>query len=201
MILCDREIQQAIAEKRIIVDPNPGAAFMTSTSMDLRLAPLLHRWNFPANYESMGIRFRPGHRDFVYGQIEAAHTEAVSLLERPYDLPPAQKAPANFILGYTLEKIYIPITSRICARVEGKSSLGRMGLGVHVTAPTIHAGFGNNQQNLGAPIRLEIWNCGPITIELANEMRICQLILEEVREVPAEGYRGQFNAQGLRPPQ
>jgi dCTP deaminase len=36
----------------------------------------------------------------------------------------------------------LPHTARLAARVEGKSSLARLGLGVHVTAPTIHAGFG-----------------------------------------------------------
>ena len=39
----------------------------------------------------------------------------------------------------------------------------------------------------------EIWNFGPLPIELQTGMRICQLILEEVREVPQSGYEGQFN--------
>jgi dCTP deaminase len=102
-------------------------------------------------------------------------------------------------LGWTLERIYLPHTSRLCARVEGKSSLGRMGLGVHVTAPTIHAGFGHNKDdddNHGAPLRLEIWNIGPLPIVLVQGMRVCQLVLEEVREVPSAGYGGRFNLQG-----
>ena len=110
--------------------------------------------------------------------------------------------PQHFILGWTLERIYLPHTSRLCARVEGKSSLGRMGLGVHVTAPTIHAGFGHNKndpKDHGAPLRLEIWNVGPLPIVLAKGMRICQLIIEEVREVPRAGYGGDFNLQGPAP--
>jgi dCTP deaminase len=50
--------------------------------------------------------------------------------------------PGMFSLGWTIEKIQLPHTSRIAARVEGRSSLARIGIGVHVTAPTIHAGFG-----------------------------------------------------------
>jgi deoxycytidine triphosphate deaminase len=41
-----------------------------------------------------------------------------------------------------------------------------------------------------------MWNCGPLPIELQNGMRICQLILEEVREVPTAGYGGAHNEQG-----
>lgn len=52
----------------------------------------------------------------------------------------------------------------------------------------------------GDRLRLEIWNVGPIPIELVYEMRICQLIFEEVHGVPAKGYRGQFLGQGPSPP-
>jgi dCTP deaminase len=105
-------------------------------------------------------------------------------------------------LGWTEEKIYLPHTSRLCARVDGKSSLGRMGIGVHITAPTIHAGFGfnkNNPNDHGAQLRLEIWNVGPLPVELVAGMRVCQLVIEEVREVPSAGYSGQFNLQGPAP--
>ena len=57
------------------------------------------------------------------------------------------------MLGWTAEYVELPIDSRIAARVEGKSSLARLGLGVHITAPTIHAGFPGQ-------IRLEIVNHG-----------------------------------------
>src|SRR5260370_36760547 len=108
----------------------------------------------------------------------------------------------KFILEWTFERIYLTNTSRLCARVEGKSSLGRMGIGVHITAATIHAGFGlnaENQSDNGAKLRLEIWNVGPLPVELVMQMPICQLIVEEVREVPGAGYSGQFNIQGPPP--
>src|SRR5438132_8120272 len=50
--------------------------------------------------------------------------------------------PGAFVLGWTEELIRLPHTSRLAARVEGRSSLARLGVGVHVTAPIIHAGFG-----------------------------------------------------------
>ena len=94
--------------------------------------------------------------------------------------------------------VQLRLDARLAARVEGKSSLARLGVGVHVTAPTIHAGFGYNPNvpdNPGLPIQLEIFNVGNQTIVLDVGMPICQLILEEVREVPTKGYQGRFNAQ------
>lgn len=104
----------------------------------------------------------------------------------------------EFVLGYTHQSIYLPKTSRIAARVEGKSSLARLGVGVHVTAPTIHAGFGFNKKKPEEPglrIQLEIFNLGGFVVYLAAGMPICQLILEEVREMPTKGYIGRFSEQ------
>jgi dCTP deaminase len=203
MILCDREVELALDQKRILIIPRPDPALMDSTTVDLRLDGTLDRWKFPAPDPSLGQpapRFCPGRPGFKFSDLEAKYTEPVGISKDGFDLPP--EPGKNFILGWTLERIYLPHTSRLCARVEGKSSLGRMGLGVHVTAPTIHAGFGfnpDNPEDHGARLRLEIWNVGPLPIELVKGMRICQLIIEEVREVPRAGYQGQFNLQGPRP--
>jgi dCTP deaminase len=108
-------------------------------------------------------------------------------------------APGQFVLGHTRESLYLPHRSRIAARVEGKSSLARLGVGVHVTAPTIHAGFGHRsdvpEANRGSPIQLEIFHLGKIPVVLDAGMAICQLILEEVREMPERGYTGRFSDQ------
>jgi dCTP deaminase len=107
--------------------------------------------------------------------------------------------PWHFYLGWTLERLQLPHRSRLAARVEGKSSLARLGLGVHVTAPTIHAGFGVNDRDpnfLGSPIQLEIWNTGPMPVLLPPGLPVCQLIFEWVDGTPERGYRGQFAVQG-----
>jgi dCTP deaminase len=203
MILCDREVELAIQQGRISILPIPGLEMMDSTTVDLRLDGTLDRWEFPSADPSLGQlppRFRPGLSGFKFAELEKKYTRPVDISTTGFDLSPV--APNNFILGWTLERIYLPHTSRLCGRVEGKSSLGRMGLGVHITAPTIHAGFGFNKEDPndhGAKLRLEIWNVGPLPIELLKGMRICQLIIEEVREVPREGYQGQFNLQGPKP--
>jgi dCTP deaminase len=66
--------------------------------------------------------------------------------------------------------------------------LARLGLGVHVTAPTIHPGFEGQ-------ITLEIWNIGKFGIELRKGMFICQIIFERVYGLPTSRYAGQFQGQ------
>jgi len=83
--------------------------------------------------------------------------------------------------------------------VEGKSSLARLGIGVHVTAPTIHAGFGykkGDEDYSGSPLQLEMWNVGPLDVKLVAGMPICQLIFEIVDGTPEKGYEGKFSLQG-----
>jgi dCTP deaminase len=110
--------------------------------------------------------------------------------------------PGCFYLAWTLEAVQLPYRSRIAARVEGKSSLARLGLGIHVTAPTIHAGFGASDADpswVGNPIQLEIWNTGPLPVVLKRGLKICQLIFEVVDGTPEQGYHGQFRVQGPEP--
>src|SRR5262249_8998954 len=96
-----------------------------------------------------------------------------------------------FVLAWTLEKIQFPSASRLAARVEGKSSLARLGVGIHRTAPTIRAGFGvkpDDKNYEGSPLRLEIFHHGIYPVKLKYGMKICQLVFEEVHGTPAKGY-------------
>jgi dCTP deaminase len=76
----------------------------------------------------------------------------------------------------------------LAARVEGKSGLSRIGLGVHVTAPIIHTGFSDT-------IQLEIINHGPMLIRLRPGLPICQLVFELTLGMPDKAYEGQFLGQ------
>jgi dCTP deaminase len=94
-------------------------------------------------------------------------------------------------LAWTREYIELRTETRLAARVEGKSSLARLGLVVHMTAPTIHAGFEGR-------IRLEMMNYGAVPIRLWGGMRICQLIFETTLGTAERGYKGQFAGQTVR---
>jgi dCTP deaminase len=84
------------------------------------------------------------------------------------------------LLCLTRERIHLKKESALCARVEGRSSLARIGLVVHLTAPTIHAGF-------NGPITLEIVNHGRFYLRFVpNKTMICQFIIERL-DNPASG--------------
>ncbi len=103
-------------------------------------------------------------------------------------IAPFTLIPQVLLLAWTKETISIPNNSRLAARVEGRSSLSRLGVGIHLTAPTIHAGFSGT-------IQLEVVNHGFTPVILRPKMRICQLILEMTFGTPAKGYSGQFLGQ------
>jgi dCTP deaminase len=193
MILSDREIQAALARGAFHIDPLPDPTAWSSTALDLTLDKELRKWKELSD-GSVEAAVCPGNPTYNYTNLAAQHTEIIDISEGHYDLKPAK-----FLLGWTAERIKLPHRSRLAARVEGKSSLARLGLGVHVTAPTIHAGFGfdpNDPQGKGNPIQLEIWNIGNLTIRLVKGLAICQLIFEEVHGTPDRGYQGLFSQQG-----
>jgi dCTP deaminase len=194
MILSDREIEALLDDGIIRIDPRPDKRLWSSTAIDLTLDKVLLKWTpnpYPSGQPNEPRPLRPNFD--VLAMMEDSHyaTKMEIDPEQGYRLQPK-----TFVLGFTREIIQFPTRSRIAARVEGKSSLARLGVGVHVTAPTIHAGFGaKNPASRGTPIQLEIFNLGEWTVVLDIGMPICQLIFEEVRELPRAGYGRQFSEQ------
>jgi dCTP deaminase len=93
----------------------------------------------------------------------------------------------KLVLGFTLE--YMKLPPSLAGRVEGKSAYARRGLLIHLTAPTIQAGWEGQLQ-------LELYNLGPAPLILWPRKPICQLILEQVTE--PQRYGGEFQKQ--KPP-
>jgi len=195
MILSDREVRAAVQRKLIGIVPCPPAddRRWASTTLDLTLDGEIRPW-LPIGGGGADVVIDPSSPDFNSNDLVRMFTEPKSADGEGYVLKPG-----GFVLGWTAEKIQLPNASRIGARVEGKSSLARIGLGIHVTAPTIHPGFGEKAQGEdyeGSPIRLEIWNIGPLKIRLKKGMPICQILFEEVHGIPEGPYAGQFALQG-----
>ncbi len=175
MILSDREIQIALKCGQLIITPPPDPAAYSSTSLDLTLAEEGVPWK-----SKPGIVIRPGAAGFKY-------TGLIDLQQR-VSVAGFSFRPQTLFLAWTKESIDIPITSRLAARVEGKSSLARLGIGVHITAPTVHSGFKGQ-------IQLEMFNFGQNEIVLDPGMKICQLIFEQTAGTPDAGYSGIFSGQ------
>lgn len=178
MILTDREIRISIETRQIIIDPEPNIEAFSSTSLDLTLGTAMHLFkNLSPGIEQIIDPSAEGYKFF----------DAINLLADKQTISAEGYAlkPRTLMLAWTAERLELPHKSRIAARVEGKSSLARLGIGVHITAPTIHAGF-------TGPIQLEIVNHGALPVRLRPGMRICQLIFEITLGVADKGYSGQF---------
>lgn len=182
MILTDREIQIAIDNGGIIVEPTPAQNHYSSTSLDLTLDPVITKFKRPTT--GVAVCIDPGMVGFDHEAVLADLGVEESISEKNgYDFQPGE-----MLLAWTKEYVKLPTTSRIAARVEGKSSLARLGVGIHLTAPTIHAGFDGQ-------IRLEMVNHNVMPIKLRIGMRICQLIFEQTSGTPVKGYVGRFSGQ------
>jgi dCTP deaminase len=196
MILSDREIQAALARGALKITPDPPASAWSSTALDLRLAKEIILWKKP-KVGDVDVPVSPYNPDYDFAALLKECSEKIDISPDGFVMKSA-----TFLLGWTIEKLQLPHRSRLAARVEGKSSLARLGIGVHVTAPTVHAGFGykkDDQSFPGSPLQLEIWNVGPLDIKLEEEMPICQIIFELVDGTPDKGYEGRFSIQGPTP--
>ncbi len=193
MILSDREIEAAIARKALKLTPVPRQEAWSSTAVDLRLAKELVLWKRPGGHGVEAV-VCPARQDYNFEMVRQQYSQSLTIGQEGHVFKSQ-----SFLLGWTEEKIQLPHRSRIAARVEGKSSLARLGIGVHITAPTIHAGFGykiGDENYPGSPLQLEMWNAGPLDVKLMAGMPICQLIFEIVDGTPEKGYEGRFNIQG-----
>lgn len=87
--------------------------------------------------------------------------------------------PGDFALGCTIERVRVP-NDMVC-RVEGRSSLGRVGLAVHITAGFCDPGFDGQ-------ITLEFANLGEEPVTLSPGMRICQIVFHRLSSPAARPY-------------
>ncbi|MCY4581684.1 MAG: dCTP deaminase [Chloroflexi bacterium] len=176
MVLSDTEIRAALDDNRLKIDPYPGERIGPS-SVDLLLHPSLRI--LPSPDEVRGVSIDP--REVQVANLISQQPE--HRLDRD---GPCKMRHGQVIIGKTLETIALPVD--LAGRIEGKSSLARLGLAVHITAPTIQAGFRGS-------LVLEMYNAGPWTLELTEGMQIAQVIFEQMGSRPSQGYQGQFQDQ------
>src|SRR5215213_3618387 len=122
MLLSDRDITAAIAEGRLGIDPFDKAMVQPS-SIDVRLDRFFRVFN-----------------NTRYTHIDPAmRQDDLTTMVEPADDEPFVLHPGEFVLGWTFELVTLP--DDLAGRLEGKSSLGRLGLLTHSTAGFIDPGF------------------------------------------------------------
>ncbi|MCH2442556.1 MAG: dCTP deaminase [Acidimicrobiales bacterium] len=149
MILSDRSIREAIAAGRIVIEPFDDQCVQPS-SVDLHLD---HRFLVFRNHTMSHI------------DVRADLSELTDLVEAAPDNP-FMLHPGEFVLGSTSERVVVP--DDLVARLEGKSSLGRLGLLIHSTAGYVDAGWDGQ-------LTLELSNVANLPITLYPGMKIGQI--------------------------
>ncbi len=174
MLLSDRDIHTAVTAGEITLDPFDPAMVQPS-SVDVRL----DRW----------FRLFDNHK---YGLIDPSVEQPD--MTRLVEVEPAESFvlhPGEFVLGSTFEGV--GLGPELAARLEGKSSLGRLGLLTHSTAGFIDPGFSGH-------VTLELSNVATLPIALWPGMKIGQLCFFRLSS-PAEhpygsvGYGNRYQGQ------
>jgi dCTP deaminase len=165
MMLSDKDIKEAINNGKIVVKPKPDfGTQLGSCSIDLRLGTKFRVFNHSRvsvidPYEAKSL-------DGLMSEVNIKESETFAL------------HPGEFALAVTEE--YLEMPDDMAGMLEGRSSIGRLGIVVHSTANTVDAGFRGN-------IALELANMGKIPVLLHPGMRICALSfhkLSTVAEIP-----------------
>ena len=161
MVLSDRTIARLLADGRIEIDPYDDSLLQPS-SVDVRVDKLFRV-------------FRNNRASFIDVKKEQDLTELVEIdEEEPFILHPGE-----FVLGSTLERVRLP--DDLVARLEGKSSLGRLGLLIHSTAGFVDPGFDGH-------VTLELSNVANLPITLYYGMKIGQVSFMQLSEPAATPY-------------
>jgi len=177
MILSDHDIKKALQEGRIKLTPAPDfATQLDACTLDLRLG----------NEFRIFRRSKLSHIDLKNMQDTEEIMETITVP----DGEPFVLQPGDLVIATTLE--WLELADDLVGRIEGRSSLGRLGIIVHSTASVFHPGW------RGKPV-MELGNLGIVPVLLYPGMRACSFTFEELSgkaEIPyykkhANKYAGQ----------
>jgi dCTP deaminase len=154
MVLSDRDIRVALDKKRITIDPIQDSDIQPA-SVDVHLDRKI-------------LVFRNSRRPFI--DIHEDVSDLTEMVEIKDEIPFILH-PGEFVLGSTLESI--GLSDNLVARLEGKSSLGRIGLLIHSTAGYVDPGWNGN-------LTLELSNVNNLPVTLYYGMKIGQISFTEL---------------------
>lgn len=163
MILSDRTLRHMISTKELVVEPLTDESIQPA-SVDCRLG------NHFLIVEDFNMKTIDLDSEIIYREFEG---ETITL------------PPHSFLLATTLEWVKLP--NDLTAFVEGRSSIGRLGLFIQ-NAGWVDPGFEGN-------ITLELYNANSLPIQLHAGRRICQLVFCKMDHAAENPYRGKYQGQ------
>lgn len=159
MVLSDTDIKQALKSGKIKITPSPNLeSQLGSCSIDLRLGNVFRVFEYSKNAYIDSSKKNGGDR--ITREIRVQNGEKFVM------------QPGDFVLAATLERVELPID--LMGRLEGRSSLGRLGIVVHSTASIFDPGWDGK-------CVLELGNLGRMAVSLTPGMRICAMSFEELK--------------------
>ncbi len=168
MILSDRDIRANINSGKIKVEPCDLETQLSSVGIDLRLGNEFRL-------------FKVTHKSHV--DLSKVNTQIDTELVEVPDGETFMLHPGEFVLGITKETVELP--DDIAARIDGRSSLGRLGIIVHSTAGHVDPGWRGK-------LTLEISNIGKLPIAIIPGMRFCSLMFESLSSPVEKKYKGKY---------
>lgn len=190
MVLSDEGIKKALVAGEIEIDPLPIADQYSTSAVDIFLggADTFRAWNLP-KFKVPGVQVTLDLSQQKYGLTAQEFSIPIEPDKEGCIVLPPYRIEPQVMLCQTRERIHLKPESKIAARVEGRSSLARLGLMVHLTAPIIHSGF-------NATITLEMMNHGPFYLKLVPfKTPICQFIFERLETPAAMAINTDFQGQ------
>lgn len=167
MVLSDRTIKEEIAAGRLVIQPLE-MSYIQPASVDVRL-------------DRRFLVFRNNRRPYI--DVREDTSDLTEMVEIADDVP-FMLHPNQFVLGSTLESVTLP--DDLVGRLEGKSSLGRLGLLIHSTAGYVDPGWSGH-------LTLELSNVANLPITLYYGMKIGQISFLRLT-APAENVYGSKEA-------
>jgi len=168
MILSDVDVKEYIKNGKIIIEPFEPEKYIMPVGVDLRLGNTFKGFKITQDT----------HIDPTNVDLEL-NTELIEVQDGKSFIV----HPGEFILGVTKEHIELP--NDIAGRIDGRSSLGRLGIIVHSTAGHVDPGWKGK-------LTLEISNIGKLPVALTPGMKFCSLIFEKLSSPSEHGYRGKY---------
>lgn len=197
MFLSDRDLRFALEAGQLIVDPAPAEIDTTSIDVHLDKIDEARIWDVAAYAKQQEEAGHPAilrvgkfkHKPFAKKfEVSVPTTADVGPEDKVYrDGETVILRPGGFLLWQTREAIGTPeLDPRLICFIDGKSTRARAGIVVHMTAPTIHAGWWGQ-------VTLEIANLGPFDLGLKAGDAIAQIVVAAISSPPSK----RKNAQGI----
>jgi dCTP deaminase len=178
MRLCDTDILQHIQDGKLVIEPTPNEDMVSGLTVDLRLG---NKFRVFQDHAAPFIDLS-GRKEDVTKALESVMSDEIILDDsQDFFLHPGELA-----LGITYESVTLP--DDIVGWLDGRSSLARLGLMVHVTAHRIDPGWSGN-------IVLEFYNSGKLPLALRPKMKIGALSFETLSGKAARPYNKRQDAK------